>query len=116
MTRPRAALMDRRLRCPRLPLDPLLACFPNTVQAAAAIGLSTETLQRWRRAGGVPLWRADEIAVRVVGVHPVFIWEDWYTMTADDEGPDVDDDERPDPTDLTTDLRRERQADKEHAA
>lgn len=59
-----------------LPLEPLKDAMQaeSWLQLARRLGLSYRTVCRWRKAGGVSAWRADELAVRCAHKHPYDIW------------------------------------------
>lgn len=64
---------------PPLPFAPLAekAGAPSMLVLAEAAGVAPATLYRWRRSG-VPVLRADELAV-ALGFHPVEVWPEWLT-------------------------------------
>lgn len=73
----------------RLPLQPLIdelhlqTGWSNgqtpgwAVILARLAGVTSRTVQRWVQDGGVPELHADRIAI-AAGLHPAFIWPDWY--------------------------------------
>jgi hypothetical protein len=75
----------------RLPLEPLLAVVPPTPATGwgsdhltpigaleRLTGVCRNSVYRWRRQGGSPEDRADELACRL-GLHPGEVWgADWW--------------------------------------
>lgn len=45
---------------------------------ALRCGINRQTVHRWRLDGGIPLFSADRIAIRL-GVHPLDIWPSFHT-------------------------------------
>ena len=66
--------------CPqKLRVGPLLEASGMSISALAlAAGVNRKSIHRWAH-DGVPLFRVDEIAVKVLGVHPACIYGDaWW--------------------------------------
>jgi len=62
----------------KLPLAPLLTASGLSISALSIeIGVHRKSIHRWVREG-VPYFRADEIAIMVLGVHPSFIYGDGF--------------------------------------
>jgi len=62
----------------RLPLAPLLEASGMSISSLAiAAGVNRKSIHRWAHEG-VPLFRVDEIAVKVLGVHPACIYGDKF--------------------------------------
>lgn len=65
----------------RFPIGPLLRFEGRPYgDLAAILGVSRRTIERWG-AEGISVWRADELAIKGLGVHPASIWSDWYERT-----------------------------------
>ena len=60
----------------RLPLQPLYDfCEPESMShLARMLDIDTASVFKFRR-NGIPLFRADRIACKKLGVHPGFIWK-----------------------------------------
>ena len=62
-----------------LPMKPLeeFVNADNVCHLSRTIGIPTESIYRWRKEG-IPIYRADQIACKTLGVHPAFIWrKEW---------------------------------------
>lgn len=67
-----------------LDLRAVVADTGEFVAAATTIlGVSRRTVERWL-VGGVDWNRADRIAVKVFGVHPIDVWGDAWVELADE--------------------------------
>ena len=66
-----------RSRQPRLAIDPLLRMYGSVSALARASGCPRSCLTRWQREGGIPLYTADRLAIRL-RLHPVDVWPEWY--------------------------------------
>ena len=67
----------------RLPFAPVLELYPNQSFRGLAdiFGVTWTAIRAWTERG-VPFHRADEIAVRRMGVHPASVWgDDWWDAT-----------------------------------
>jgi hypothetical protein len=63
----------------RMPLQPLYdyCQAENISHLARMIGVCRESVDRFRK-DGIPIYNADRIACKTLGVHPGFIWKkDW---------------------------------------
>jgi hypothetical protein len=63
----------------RMPLQPLYdyCQAENLSHLARMIGVCRESVDRFRK-DGIPIYNADRIACKKLGVHPGFIWKkDW---------------------------------------
>lgn len=70
----------------RLPVDDLKRAVGAATdeQLARDVGSAVRSVGRWRRRGGIPLWEADRLAIRV-GLHPAVVWgADWWADEEDD--------------------------------
>jgi hypothetical protein len=64
--------------------DPNHSTTPHLVSnvwLATVVGCDYRTVIRWRHTNRLPASTADRIAIHL-GVHPTFIWADWYQLTA----------------------------------
>lgn len=52
----------------------------NDVEMAKTLGTNRTVIARWRKTG-IPIGRADSLAVRI-GAHPAELWPFWYETTA----------------------------------
>lgn len=68
-----------RSRQPRLAVDPLLRKYGTVAALARASGCPRSSFTRWQREGGIPLFTADRIAIRL-RLHPVEVWPEWYQI------------------------------------
>jgi hypothetical protein len=71
--------MKRGPKIETLPMSPLEAFMnaDNVCHIARSLGVGTESVYRWRKKG-IPVYRADQIACKTLGVHPGFIWrKEW---------------------------------------
>lgn len=64
-------------RFSRVPIHYDRHVAPTRFDYARYFGVSVSTIDRWREHG-VPWRLADEIAVKVLGVHPATVWADWF--------------------------------------
>jgi hypothetical protein len=63
----------------RMPLQPLYdyCQAENMTHLALIIGVCRESVSRFK-TDGIPIYNADKIACKKLGVHPGFIWKkDW---------------------------------------
>lgn len=84
---------ERGLRAPNprhatnslLPLEPLMrhAHYATIPQLATALNMSPGALRAIRQRGGVPVHRADDLAIRL-GLHPANVWGDAFYQQLDD--------------------------------
>lgn len=58
-----------------LPLRPLMEAMglPGVSEFARAIGMTRFTVYRWLEIG-ITVWKADELAIKFAGLHPLNIW------------------------------------------
>lgn len=75
-------MMKRGPRIETLPIGPLEAFMKadNVCHMARTLNVGTESIYRWRKQG-IPVYRADHIAVKNLGVHPGFIWRKEWVPT-----------------------------------
>jgi hypothetical protein len=45
---------------------------------ALRCGVDRQTVHRWRKEGGIPIFAADRVAIRL-GVHPLDIWPTFHS-------------------------------------
>ena len=67
----------------RLPFGPVLELYPNQSlrTMASMFGVTWTAVRDWID-GGVPLHRADTLAVKCMGLHPASVWGDaWWEAT-----------------------------------
>lgn len=75
---PRPARSASRTAEPRVPAEPLLRQL-HLRGGPAACGVQAHSaeekaLERARTEGSLTVWAADQLAVRVLGVHPLLVW------------------------------------------
>lgn len=86
---PLAPLLDRVVAVAGMPIHQRVGCPAcggdttisgsclRVIDIAEMLGISSKGLNRWTAEGGVPVDRADEIAIRL-GWHPAVVWgHDW---------------------------------------
>lgn len=54
---------------------------PTRCDYARAFNTTPTTIDRWREVG-IPIHRADHIAIKILGVHPALIWPEWFDSSA----------------------------------
>ena len=67
----------------RLPFDPVLALYPEQSLRGLAdlFGVTWTAVKAWSERG-VPVNRADTLAVTCMGLHPASVWGDaWWEAT-----------------------------------
>jgi hypothetical protein len=71
---------------PKLPVEPLLEFHDgmNILSIARALHCTNSDIYRWKREG-ITIWRADQIAVDKLGVHPAVVWGEMWWEAADRE-------------------------------
>jgi hypothetical protein len=62
-------------------VQPLIERYGSFSALARSLGLECTQTSRWRDRG-VPVDWADRAAV-YLGLHPVEVWPDWYSASAD---------------------------------
>lgn len=62
-------------RSSNLPLRPLMEAMglPGVSEFASAVGITRFTVYRWLEIG-ITIWKADELAIKFAGLHPVNVW------------------------------------------
>lgn len=62
-------------RSSNLPLRPLMEAMglPGVSEFARAVGTTRFTVYRWLEIG-ITIWKADELAIKFAGLHPMNIW------------------------------------------
>ncbi len=67
------------VRTETLPMQPLEEFMKanNVLHIARILNTDRANIYRWRKEG-IPIYRADQIACKTLGVHPGFIWrKEW---------------------------------------
>lgn len=60
----------------------------STDDAADLLGVAKRTVERWIENGGIDdVYRADEWAWKIMGVHPLTVWPNWLDDLADFDEP-----------------------------
>ena len=82
----RKIMKDNQPRIRLVPVDSLARYlafrFPGTSDSykATTLGISVDAYQKMRRRGSIRWTQADRYAIHL-GMHPWFIWDDWYELT-----------------------------------
>jgi len=70
------------IKAERLPIEPLEEFMnaDNVLHMARMLKMNPANIHRWRREGGIPVYKADQIACKTLGVHPAYIWrKEWVS-------------------------------------
>jgi len=68
---------------PFSPLDEFLEPYgPSSSSKGEAIGITGNAYRKHRRKNKMTWYTADKFAI-ALGVHPVLIWDDWYSKTTE---------------------------------
>ncbi len=59
--------------------DPERRSTPSQSDWARRLHVHNKEIARWRQ-NGLTIERADYIAVKILGVHPCFIWPEWFDL------------------------------------
>ena len=78
-------------KAPRVSVDALEAWWAkrneqpfNNRMFSRQCGAFPSAIYVWRREGGIPIWTADVIAIRL-GVHPAHIWPEWFALARQED-------------------------------
>jgi hypothetical protein len=54
--------------------------YTTDMEIAEILGVSRQRVSQWRNGDRIGVFKADEYAVKVLGVHPCEVWgEEWWT-------------------------------------
>ena len=71
------------IKLPFAPLDQFLDSYgSSSASKGEAIGISGDAYSKYQAKETLTWYSADKFAI-ALGIHPVLIWNDWYTITTE---------------------------------